>query len=246
MKRPKGCGLRQAAAAFLRCLFKRRRCGRGGCRANRRRWDRSQDETATPALFHAETRKDSALEKIFRSIIKKRRSRVLSVKEPQGDGRGGDRMDQQHSTRGDAVRAKLYSTALLYFGQKSTAQDVLDEAVYKGLCAVGRLRDPACFEAWMMRIVINECHRESRRRKRLVHLQDAGEPSQAFYDGLPLREAVENLPQALRDVIILRYFAGCTLAQTAQALNIPLQTAASRQKRALALLRLDFGKEDGQ
>ncbi len=153
---------------------------------------------------------------------------------------------QQYAQRVTQLRAKLYSTAMLYFGQKSTAQDVLDEAVYKGLCAVGRLRDPACFEAWMMRIVINECHRESRRRKRLVHLQDAGEPSQAFYDGLPLREAVENLPQALRDVIILRYFAGCTLAQTAQALNIPLQTAASRQKRALALLRLDFGKEDGQ
>ena len=94
---------------------------------------------------------------------------------------------QQYAQRVTQLRAKLYSAAMLYFGQKSTAQDVLDEAVYKGLCAVGRLRDPACFEAWMMRIVINECHRESRRRKRLVHLQDAGESSQAFYDGLPLR-----------------------------------------------------------
>lgn len=74
---------------------------------------------------------------------------------------------QQYAQRVTQLRAKLYSAAMLYFGQKSTAQDVLDEAVYKGLCAVGRLRDPACFEAWMMRIVINECHRESRRRKRL-------------------------------------------------------------------------------
>ena len=42
---------------------------------------------------------------------------------------------------------------------------------------------------------------------------------------------------------ILRYFAGYTQAETARALNIPQGTAATRQRRALQLLRLELGEE---
>lgn len=41
------------------------------------------------------------------------------------------------------------------------------------------------------------------------------------YDRLPLRDAVERLPQELRAVVALRYFAGYTLAETAEILGIP-------------------------
>lgn len=44
-------------------------------------------------------------------------------------------------------------------------------------------------------------------------------------------------------MVILRYFAGYTQAETARALNIPQGTAATRQRRALQLLRLELGEE---
>ena len=44
-------------------------------------------------------------------------------------------------------------------------------------------------------------------------------------------------------MVILRYFAGYTQAETAAALNIPQGTVATRQRRALALLRLELGEE---
>ena len=44
-------------------------------------------------------------------------------------------------------------------------------------------------------------------------------------------------------MIILRFFAGYTQAETAAALDIPQGTAATRQRRALALLRLELGEE---
>ena len=56
-------------------------------------------------------------------------------------------------------------------------------------------------------------------------------------------EAVRRLPEELRAVVILRYFAGYTQAETARALNIPQGTAATRQRRALQLLRLELGEE---
>ena len=47
-------------------------------------------------------------------------------------------------------------------------------------------------------------------------------------------------------MVALRYFSGYTLAETAEALDIPPGTVSTRQRKALALLRLelDDGKED--
>ena len=63
------------------------------------------------------------------------------------------------------------------------------------------------------------------------------------YDHLPLKEAVYHLPEDLRAVIILRFFGGYTQAETALALDIPQGTVATRQRKALALLRLELGEE---
>ena len=56
-----------------------------------------------------------------------------------------------------------------------------------------------------------------------------------------------RLPRELKEVIILRYFSGLTLAETARALDIPQGTAATRQRKALRLLRLALvdGEEVG-
>lgn len=54
---------------------------------------------------------------------------------------------------------------------------------------------------------------------------------------------MERLPEPLRAVVILRYFTGYTQAETAAALEIPQGTVATRQRRALELLRLDLGEE---
>ena len=116
--------------------------------------------------------------------------------------------------------------------------------VYQALRALRQLREPAFFETWLTRIVLNACHRELRRRKRLAGeeaLPDTAGPD--AYDALPLKEAVRRLPEDLRAVVILRYFAGYTQAETARALNIPQGTAATRQRRALQLLRLELGEE---
>ena len=55
-----------------------------------------------------------------------------------------------------------------------------------------------------------------------------------------MKEALRRLPKDLRDVIILRYFTGLTLEETAQTLDIPWGTVSTRQKKALSLLRLEL------
>lgn len=63
------------------------------------------------------------------------------------------------------------------------------------------------------------------------------------FDALPLMEALAKLPQGLREVVTLRHLTGLTVAETARVLSIPQGTAASRERRALQLLRLELSEE---
>ena len=150
------------------------------------------------------------------------------------------------AARVQAVRAKLYRTAYLYLGSEADALEAVDEAVYQALRALKRLRQEAFFETWLTRILLNECHKELRRRKRFSPAGEEALPDTAgpdAYDGLPLKEAIRRLPEELRAVVILRFFAGLSQAETAETLNIPQGTVATRQRRALQLLRIELGEE---
>lgn len=75
-------------------------------------------------------------------------------------------------------------------------------------------------------------------------MEELPETAVEEFDALPLKEALRRLPRELREVVVLRYFTGLTLAETAQALSIPPGTVSTRQRRALALLRLDLCEEE--
>ena len=152
---------------------------------------------------------------------------------------------EEFAARTEAIKACLYRTACLYLGSEADALEAVDESVYQALRALKKLRQPEFFETWITRILLNECHKELRRRKRVTG-EDAMPESAGpdAYDALPLKEAIHRLPEELRTVIILRFFAGYTQAETAAALDIPQGTVATRQRRALELLRLELGEEE--
>lgn len=118
--------------------------------------------------------------------------------------------------------------------------------MYRGFLSYRKLREPAYFDTWMTRILINECNNELRRRKRETAWEELPETAAEAFDALPLRQAVERLPRELRAVVTLRYFAGYTLAETAEILKIPAGTVSTRQRRALALLRLELTDEEAE
>lgn len=152
---------------------------------------------------------------------------------------------EEFAARTEALKHRLYRTARLYLGSEADALEAVDEAVYQALRALRQLRQPDFFETWLTRILINECHRELRRRKHLAQEEALPETAGAdAYDGLPLKEAIRRLPEELRMVVILRFFAGYTQAETAASLDIPQGTVATRQRRALQLLRLELGEEE--
>ena len=151
--------------------------------------------------------------------------------------------EQEYVQQVEKLKARLFRTARLYLDSDSAALDAVDEAVYKGFLSYKKLRQPEYFDTWITRILINVCNNELRRRTREAALAELPDTAAEEFDRLPLREAVERLPRELRAVVTLRYFAGYTLAETADILKIPQGTVSTRQRKALSLLRLELTEE---
>ena len=154
--------------------------------------------------------------------------------------------NEEFGKRIENIRLRLYKTALLYLGSEAVALDAVDEAVYKALCSYKKLRQPEYFDTWITRILINECYNELRRQKRFRPLDELPEGATEGLDTLPLKEAICRLPKELKEVVILRYFAGYTLIETADTLQIPQGTVATRQRKALKVLKLELSEEVGE
>lgn len=154
--------------------------------------------------------------------------------------------NEEFGKRIENIRLRLYKTALLYLGSEAFALDAVDEAVYKALCSYKKLRQPEYFDTWITRILINECYNELRRQKRYRSIDELPENSVEVFDTLPLKEAIRRLPRELKEVVILRYFAGYTLIETAETLQIPQGTVATRQRKALKVLKLELSEEVGE
>ena len=168
-----------------------------------------------------------------------------TAKAPAEAEGGGVSLDkEEYSRRVFQIHGQLYKTALLYMGNESQAQDALSEAIYRGLISVRKLREVQYFDTWITRILINECKKIHRRTRREQLVDTLPETAKEAFDALPLKEAIYKLPPEFKEIIILRYFAGMTLAQSADSLGIPLGTAATRSRRALQLLKLELAEEE--
>jgi RNA polymerase sigma-70 factor (ECF subfamily) len=140
------------------------------------------------------------------------------------------------------VRPQLemsYRVAYLIAGGAGEAEDAVQEALVKAWRALGRFRAGAPFRPWFLRIVANEARNRRRaagRRERLA-LRAAAEPSAHPPEREGLLEALDDLPDDPRTVLVCRFVLGLSEAETAAALGVPTGTVKSRTARALDRLR---------
>lgn len=108
------------------------------------------------------------------------------------------------------------------------------------------------FEAWLFRIAVNRIRDEVRKLRRHATptdpevLSDLGHTDRNTPGGkgvelqtqlAALRDAMERLSEADREIIELRHHAGMSFAQMAQLLGEPLGTLLARHHRALRKLK---------
>jgi RNA polymerase sigma-70 factor (ECF subfamily) len=143
-------------------------------------------------------------------------------------------------------RERFYRVAYTYARSEADALDIVSEAAVKALRKRGKLRDPAAMATWCYRILVHTAIDYTRKRKRVVYMDDM-EPvdrGQADrYPNLDLQEALARLPDQLRIIVILRFLEEMTIAETAAVLRQNVSTVKSRLYRALKILRIDLDEQ---
>lgn len=145
-------------------------------------------------------------------------------------------------------KGMLYRTAFSYVKSREDALDIVSATVCKAYISLKKLKEPAYFETWLTRILIN-CSLDFLQKRRRETLAAAPEPGLALTEDpaahLDLRRAVDELEDKCRTVIILKYFNDLTLREVAEVMQCPQGTVKTYLHRALASLRLNL-KEDWQ
>ena len=149
------------------------------------------------------------------------------------------------------THADAFGLALRLTGNEQDARDVVQDAYLRAYKGLNRFRGDARFSTWLYRIVANcaSTHTTKKRRVRHDELPDEALLAETSPDNDPalradfvalrdeLENAIQNLPQRLRTVVVLRDGYGLSHEAIAAELGISVSATKVRLHRARRRLR---------
>jgi RNA polymerase sigma-70 factor, ECF subfamily len=147
--------------------------------------------------------------------------------------------------------APVFRLAVSVLGQEFTAEaeDVTQEVFLKVHYAIESFRGDAEFSSWIYRVAFNHAiNLKARVRYRKPHLDDAVLSQAAATEPGPyqqletarrdqaLVECMQTLPEVYQSALRLYYWLGASVAELAELLGVPENTAKSYLHRARQLL----------
>jgi RNA polymerase sigma-70 factor (ECF subfamily) len=141
----------------------------------------------------------------------------------------------------EAEWPRLVGALSLYTGDADLAEELAQEAVARVCCHWRRVRTMDAPGAWLHRVARNLAHSHFRRvragKRASERTRAVGDDTTALDDAVALRATVAALPERERDAIVLRFYIGCSVKETAAALDVPEGTVKTLTHRAIGRLR---------
>jgi len=145
----------------------------------------------------------------------------------------------------DSVR---FSRALA--GSISSGDDLLQDSLIKAWRGYDKLKDESKFKSWLLKIISNT-HRTNMRKnwlKRIVSLEAVAEAPYPeglnFEEKEAVRTALQKVPQAQRESLILFEILGMSIAEIANLQNISESAIKSRLSRGRVKLKTAYQNLD--
>ena len=155
--------------------------------------------------------------------------------------------------------SRLYNFVYRYIGDAEEAKDITQESFVRAYSHLEGFRGQSKFSSWLYQIALNLCRSKLRRRRSrpMVSIDDREEDNPLF--SLPderatpaehtlereravaVREALAQLPEAQRTVIILKEYNGLKFREIAEILDTPESTVKSRLYHGLEDLAQALG-----
>lgn len=149
----------------------------------------------------------------------------------------------------DARRGYLRRAAYLVCGDWHTAEDLVQTALVKLYVAWPRIHTDGAEDAYARRIIVRAHLDEKRRpwRRETVGLaghDQAAPEAFSVEDNDALLTALRALPQRQRATVVLRYWCGLSVEETADDLGCSTGTVKSQTARAMSNLRAALSPDE--
>ena len=150
---------------------------------------------------------------------------------------------------------RIYNFTFRYLGNREEAEDVTQEVFVRAWKGAKKFDAARNFRVWLFVIAKNASFDYLRKKKSIpfsdidVDGEDSFIESIEDLDPFPdeifarkeiaadVERAVSMLPSVDRSILVLRYIDQMTFEEVSEVLNIPMNTAKSRHRRALGKLR---------
>jgi RNA polymerase sigma-70 factor (ECF subfamily) len=147
---------------------------------------------------------------------------------------------------------RCYGLAYRILRDPHRAQDATQQAMLGAWRDLPTLRDPARFDAWLHRLVVNACYTEARGERRWMarvrvltsDLPTSPDVAGSVVNRDELEGAFRKLTPEQRAVVVLHHHLGYPLTEIAASLGIPEGTARSRLHSAVRHLRMALRADD--
>ena len=160
------------------------------------------------------------------------------------------------------IARPLFATALRLTRNRDDAEDLVQEALYRGFRSLSTFQRGSRFRAWMFRILHNVFINRIRRQKLAPRAVDPTELQPSDHEHpipdirdigeLPevadrhfderVKAAVDSLPETFRVPMVLFSLGALSYQEIAEALDIPIGTVMSRLHRARRHLRTELAE----
>ncbi len=132
-------------------------------------------------------------------------------------------------------------------GNRSSAEEAAQETFVRAYFGLSELKKRKSFYSWLLGIANRVAKEQIRNHKQLADLDSLAQESQKQKEtkDYELEQAIAELPDSYRKIVLLRFYASQSCSQIAQQLNMPIGTVTKTLSRAYGKLRqfLSDGKE---
>ncbi|MEQ6354814.1 sigma-70 family RNA polymerase sigma factor [Lysinibacillus sp. M3] len=143
-------------------------------------------------------------------------------------------------------KLKLYKMAYIYMKNENDALDVVQETITRAYANIHTVKEEQYFATWLMRILINTALEMLRKNEKIVPLleqQPEHEQSLTNDEKLDLLQAIEQLEEKYKTVILLRYYRDLQIKEIADLLGCPEGTVKTNVHRGIQQLKKFLNKE---